>query len=112
MSVLANHQIRHQATSKMGSQSVHVGMGEHTHFITHENRLQCCKLKLFYLYSRCERGRVVLREGHRGESFYFIYSGSVFVQVDLIDPITGRKTSSVENVIQRGASFGVSIVHN
>ena len=57
---------------------------------------------------RCERGRVVLREGHHGESFYFIYSGAVLVQVEVQDPNTAKNIAVVENVINRGNSFGVS----
>ena len=56
---------------------------------------------------RCDKGRVVLRQGHAGHYFYFIFSGSVFIQIDLYDARTGQTTPSTENIIRTGESFGV-----
>ncbi|KAK7473624.1 hypothetical protein BaRGS_00035102 [Batillaria attramentaria] len=54
----------------------------------------------------CNKGRVVLRQGHYGQDFYFIFSGSVFIQIDLVDAKTGEVTPSTENIIRSGESFG------
>ncbi|XP_072032957.1 cyclic nucleotide-binding domain-containing protein 2-like [Amphiura filiformis] len=57
-------------------------------------------------YSCCEKGRVILRQGHVGHNFYFIYSGSVFVQVDVEDDNTGVLTAGTTLVMEKGACFG------
>nr|KAG5689565.1 hypothetical protein BaRGS_022068 [Batillaria attramentaria] len=57
-------------------------------------------------YTKCNKGRVVLRQGHYGQDFYFIFSGSVFIQIDLVDAKTGEVTPSTENIIRSGESFG------
>ena len=54
----------------------------------------------------CERGRVIFRQGHEGTDFYFVYSGSVFVQVAR-KKSSGDSVTSVENIIEKGNSFGV-----
>ena len=52
---------------------------------------------------------MILRQGHIGHNFYFIYSGSVFVQIDIEDEKTGVLTPGTTLVIEKGACFGVSI---
>ena len=51
-------------------------------------------------------GRVVLRQGHVGQNFYFLFNGSVFVNIDDVDA-KGNKFSKTEAVLGRGDSFGV-----
>ena len=56
----------------------------------------------------CDRGRIIFRQGQDGTDFYFIYSGSVMVQVSRTDIKSGETFTSVESVIESGNSFGVS----
>ncbi|KAL8614212.1 hypothetical protein ACOMHN_026429 [Nucella lapillus] len=70
---------------------------------TDDMRTKICQV---VRYTRCDKGRVVLRQGHLGLYFYFIFSGSVFIQIDLYDPRTGQTTPSTENIIRTGDSFG------
>ncbi|XP_076471684.1 uncharacterized protein LOC143301349 [Babylonia areolata] len=70
---------------------------------TDEMRTKICQV---VRYTRCDKGRVVLRQGHLGLYFYFIFSGSVFIQIDLKDARTGQSTPSTENIIRTGESFG------
>ncbi|XP_061185806.1 cyclic nucleotide-binding domain-containing protein 2-like [Saccostrea echinata] len=58
-----------------------------------------------FRYQSVEPGRVILRRGHVGINFYFIYSGSVFVNVDDIDS-KGDHFEKTETVLVRGDSFG------
>lgn len=51
--------------------------------------------------------RVILRKGHVGQNFYFIYSGSVFVNVEDTNA-QGEKFVKTEVVLHKGDSFGVS----
>ena len=53
--------------------------------------------------------RVILRKGHIGVNFYFIYSGSVFINVEETSS-TGAKFVRTETVLHHGDSFGVSDV--
>ena len=57
---------------------------------------------------RVEHPRVVLRKGHIGVSFYFIFSGSVFVNVEELLVKTGHVMWHTAVTLQRGDSFGVS----
>ena len=50
--------------------------------------------------------RVILRKGHVGQNFYFIYSGSVFINVDDTN-VQGEKFVKTEVVLTKGDSFGV-----
>ncbi|XP_071100088.1 uncharacterized protein [Haliotis cracherodii] len=70
---------------------------------TEDMRLKMCKV---VRYTQCDAGRVVLRQGHYGQDFYFIFTGSVFIQIDLEDPYTGNVTTTTENIIRNGESFG------
>ena len=51
--------------------------------------------------------RIILRRGHIGHNFYFIYSGSVFVNVQDTDS-DGVPFIKTEAILGRGDSFGVS----
>ena len=57
---------------------------------------------------RVEHPRVILRKGHTGLSFYFIFSGSVFVNVEELLLKTGHVMWHTAITLQRGDSFGVS----
>ncbi|XP_067655938.1 uncharacterized protein [Haliotis asinina] len=70
---------------------------------TEDMRLKMCKV---IRYTQCDAGRVILRQGHYGQDFYFIFTGSVFIQIDLEDPYTGTVTTTTENIIRNGESFG------
>ncbi|XP_077995026.1 cyclic nucleotide-binding domain-containing protein 2-like [Glandiceps talaboti] len=70
---------------------------------TQKIRLQICKMAR---YTCCEKGRVIVRQGHIGYNFYFIYAGSVFVQLEMTDSRTGAVTANTMNVIGKGQSFG------
>ena len=54
---------------------------------------------------------MILRRGHVGQHFYFIYSGSVFVNVE-DENSNGDKFTKTEVVFSKGDSFGVSIATN
>lgn len=56
---------------------------------------------------RVEHPRVVLRKGHIGVSFYFIFSGSVFVNVEELLTKTGHVMWHTAITLHRGDSFGV-----
>jgi hypothetical protein len=56
---------------------------------------------------RVDERRVILRRGHIGQHFYFIYSGSVFVNVQEENG-QGEKFLKTEVVFSKGDSFGVS----
>ncbi|CAI9743378.1 Hypothetical predicted protein [Octopus vulgaris] len=56
-----------------------------------------------FRYTNCERGRIVLRQNHRGVGFYLVYSGSLYVQKELEEK-TGNK--HLENIIRSGQHFG------
>ncbi|XP_078699842.1 uncharacterized protein LOC144926712 [Branchiostoma floridae x Branchiostoma belcheri] len=58
------------------------------------------------LYQFVEAERVVLRKGHPGSGFYFVYSGSVFVNAEDTNQATGEAFMRTEAVLGRGDSFG------
>ena len=62
------------------------------------------------MYFRVKSGRVILRRGHVGFNYYFIYSGSVFVNIEDIN-IEGKKFDRTVAVLVRGDAFGVSLYH-
>ena len=59
------------------------------------------------LFFRVEHPRVVLRKGHVGVCFYFIFSGSVFVNVEELLTKTGHVMWHTAITLHRGDSFGV-----
>ncbi|XP_071957027.1 uncharacterized protein [Antedon mediterranea] len=69
---------------------------------TNKVRLELCRVAR---YMSCGKGRVIVRQGHVGFGFYFIYSGSVFVQLDIEDQ-TGVVMAQTVNIIGKGACFG------
>ncbi|XP_069114237.1 cyclic nucleotide-binding domain-containing protein 2-like [Argopecten irradians] len=58
-----------------------------------------------FRYICVQHGRVILRRGHVGFNFYFIYSGSVFVNLEDRN-IDGEKFEKTETVLVRGDAFG------
>ncbi|RUS76244.1 hypothetical protein EGW08_015987, partial [Elysia chlorotica] len=71
--------------------------------MTDDMRTKMCQV---VRYTKCDKGRVVLRQGHLGHDFYFIFSGSVFIQIDIYDPVQEETRTSVENVLKMGEGFG------
>ena len=57
-------------------------------------------------YDVFERGRVVIRQGDVGYSFYFIVSGSVLVQIQDKDPVSGIVRNNIVGELGAGATFG------
>ncbi|KAK3749914.1 hypothetical protein QZH41_017365, partial [Actinostola sp. cb2023] len=57
-------------------------------------------------YQRVEHGRILLRKGHEGLAFYFIYSGSAFVNVEELRKQLGHVVWYTATVLHRGDSFG------
>lgn len=53
--------------------------------------------------------RIILRKGHIGLNFYFIYSGSVFINVDDVNA-KGESFVKTEVVLSRGDAFGVILL--
>lgn len=62
-------------------------------------------LNLAFNSNRYDAKRVIVRQGHRAEAFYFILSGSVVVMVT--DPETN--TAQPVAYLYKGMTFGVSI---
>ncbi|CAL1545175.1 unnamed protein product [Lymnaea stagnalis] len=71
--------------------------------LTDEMRDKMCQV---VRYTKCDKGRVVLRQGHVGFDFYFIFSGSVFIQIDVYDEKNDTTFTNVENVLRTGEGFG------
>lgn len=69
---------------------------------TEQIQLSMCKS---FSYQRVKSGRVILRRGHVGFNYYFIYSGSVFVNIEDIN-IEGKKFDRTVAVLVRGDAFG------
>ncbi len=65
-------------------------------------------LDIIFLPFSFEEGRVIIREGHIGQKFYMVYSGSVFVNVNDKSP-SGTLFVKNEAVLSKGDSFGASI---
>lgn len=64
-------------------------------------------------YEAFEKGRVVIRQGDSGFNFYFIVSGSVLVEVQEEDPLTGAKHNMVVGELGSGAAFGeLALLHD
>ncbi len=65
-------------------------------------------LGLLCLSFSVEAQRIILRKGHVGQNFYFIYSGSVFVNLqEKLE--NGDIFVKTEAVLSKGDSFGVCI---
>ena len=57
-------------------------------------------------YEVFERGRVVIRQGDVGYSFYFIASGSVLVEIQDRDPVSGVVRTNIVGELGAGSTFG------
>ena len=64
---------------------------------------------LLDLCSSVSENRVIVRRGHVGIHFYFVYSGSVFVNVLDVDN-KGNTFVRTENVLGKGDCFGVRLI--
>ncbi|XP_074659054.1 cyclic nucleotide-binding domain-containing protein 2-like [Tubulanus polymorphus] len=69
---------------------------------TQKVQLAMCRA---FSYMSVDAGRVILRENHVGLSFYFIYSGSVFVNVSDVTN-SGEHFVTTEKILTQGESFG------
>ncbi|KAJ7381256.1 hypothetical protein OS493_001373 [Desmophyllum pertusum] len=68
--------------------------------------------KVLY-YDMFEKGRVVIKQGHIGISFYFIVSGSVIVERMEEDKHTGEQHKQVVGEMSEGDAFGeLALLHN
>ncbi|KAL9967240.1 hypothetical protein ACROYT_G025424 [Oculina patagonica] len=68
--------------------------------------------KVLY-YDMFEKGRVVIKQGHVGISFYFIVSGSVIVERMEEDKHTGEQHKQVVGEMSEGDAFGeLALLHN
>ncbi|XP_022803352.1 cAMP-dependent protein kinase regulatory subunit-like [Stylophora pistillata] len=64
-------------------------------------------------YDMFEGGRVVIKQGHVGISFYFIVSGSVMVERMEVDKFTGEQHTQVVGEMGEGDAFGeLALLHN
>ena len=64
-------------------------------------------------YESFEKGRVVIRQGDIGFNFYFILSGSVFVEMQETDQRTGKKLNMIVGELSSGAAFGeLALLHD
>jgi len=57
-------------------------------------------------YESYEDGRVIMREGDKGTSMYFIITGAVSVLITYVDKTTGEKQTMVVAKLTAGTSFG------
>nr|KAG5714351.1 hypothetical protein BaRGS_018568 [Batillaria attramentaria] len=69
---------------------------------TEQIQLSLCRA---FSYTCVGESRIVLRRGHIGHNFYFVYSGSVFVNVQDVDS-DGNPFIKTEAILGRGDSFG------
>ena len=58
--------------------------------------------------NRYDARRLVLREGHRADSFYVIVSGTVLINTKEVDPKNGNKFICKVHEMSQGEAFGVS----
>ena len=65
---------------------------------------------LQYFYS-CKKGRVILRQGHVGQHFYMLFSGSVLIQREL-GCVKVKGQGGLECVLEKGSCFGVFILNS
>ncbi|XP_052281761.1 uncharacterized protein LOC127879129 [Dreissena polymorpha] len=57
-------------------------------------------------YQTIDAKKLIVRQGHHAESFYFIISGTAFVKKMIQDPVTGELNVQVAARLTRGHSFG------
>uniref|UniRef100_A0A8C5MSE2 Cyclic nucleotide-binding domain-containing protein 2 n=1 Tax=Leptobrachium leishanense TaxID=445787 RepID=A0A8C5MSE2_9ANUR len=72
-------------------------------FRRYSSHMQLMLARVVY-YRRFGRGRVIVRKGHRGDSFYFVFSGVIAVTQD----VDGRSAllDPEPILLHKGASFG------
>ncbi|XP_062516451.1 uncharacterized protein LOC134191842 [Corticium candelabrum] len=64
-------------------------------------------------YERYGPNRIVLKEGHIGNAFYIVYSGSLFVNRYEYDRITGQRHLATATLLQKGNCFGeIALIHD
>ena len=64
-------------------------------------------------YEMYDKGRVLIKQGHIAEEFYFIVSGSVYVQTTGVNLVTKEETVEITSILNRGSSFGeLELLHN
>jgi CRP-like cAMP-binding protein len=69
-----------------------------------------CKVGWFQSVSP---GRVIIRQGHLAENFYFLLSGKVIVRFFEHNPLTGENQLRTAAVLRKGSSFGeLALLHH
>ncbi|CAH3184496.1 unnamed protein product [Porites evermanni] len=64
-------------------------------------------------YERFEAKRVIIRQGHKAENFYFILSGTAVVTLLVNDPVTREQRNTTVAVLGKGSSFGeLALLHH
>ncbi|XP_062520482.1 uncharacterized protein LOC134195480 [Corticium candelabrum] len=64
-------------------------------------------------YEAYEKGRVVVKQGDPGWSFYFVVVGTVNVEVTEKDPVSGESRCHVVGELHAGSSFGeIALIHD
>ncbi|KXJ10672.1 Cyclic nucleotide-binding domain-containing protein 2 [Exaiptasia diaphana] len=64
-------------------------------------------------YESFEAKRVIIRQGHRAENFYFILSGTALVTLLVNDLATGEERTTTVAVLGKGCSFGeLALLHH
>ena len=64
-------------------------------------------------YETYHKGRIIIQQGHVGQSFYFIISGKVQVYITDIDKVTGFRKQQIVGTLTEGSSFGeLALMHN
>ena len=64
------------------------------------------ELAKIVMFESFDAGRVVVRQGDVGFSFYFIIEGNVYVEVQEVDPVTMEKANQIIGELGPGDSFG------
>lgn len=63
-------------------------------------------------YESFEEGRVIVRQGHPGLSFYFVLSGTATAEVTDTDKRTGEQNTQTNGEFTAGSSFGeLALLH-
>lgn len=64
-------------------------------------------------YERFEAKRVIIRQGHKAENFYFILSGTAVVSLLINDANTNEQRNTTVAVLGKGSSFGeLALLHH
>ncbi|KAM4689093.1 cyclic nucleotide-binding domain-containing protein 2-like [Discoglossus pictus] len=72
-------------------------------FRRYSTQMQLMLARVVY-YQRFGRGRVIVRKGHRGDSFYFVFSGAIAVTQD--EDGSSAFLDPEPILLHKGASFG------